>query len=196
LLRPWPARCCSMERAASSRCWSVCGLSSAGVFQRRKVDLLLSLRRLRSCCSRAPPPPSPALPRAAGRSIRPAVLQNHHISPTHALAVRCCRCAGRGERGGRRGRHHLRVLRQHPGRRPAPALPPLPRAACRSIRSLRGQTVCLLPCVTLCVVAAVRRVKDGGGENEPGLSCTRSRHEKDDDKKDKKKVETVLISTI
>ena len=54
----------------------------------------------------------------------------------------------------------------------------------------------MLPCVTPCVVAAVRRVKDGGGENEPGLSCTRSRHEKDDDKKDKKKVETVLISTI
>ena len=74
--------------------------------------------------------------------------------------------------------------------------PPLPRAACRSIRSLCGEIVCLLPCVTPCVVAAVRRVKDGGGENEPGLSCTRSRHEKDDDKKDKKKVETVLISTI
>ena len=54
----------------------------------------------------------------------------------------------------------------------------------------------MLPCVTPCVVAAVRRVKDGGGENEPGLSCTRSRHEKDDDKKDKKEVETVLISTI
>ena len=29
-----------------------------------------------------------------------------------------------------------------------------------------------------------------------GSSCTRSRHEKDDDKVDKKKVETVLISTI
>ena len=79
---------------------------------------------------------------------------------------------------------------------PAPILHPLPRAACRSIRSLCGETVCLLPCVTPCVVAAVRRVKDGGGENEPGLSCTRSRHEKDDDKKDKKKVETVLTSTI
>ena len=76
----------------------------------------------------------------------------------------------------------------------AAALRPLPRAACRSIRSLCGETVCLLPCAPDRVDAAVRRVKDG--ENEPGLSCTRSRHEKDDDKKDKKKVETVLISTI
>ena len=32
-----------MERAAISRCWLVCGLWSAGVFQHRKVALLLSL---------------------------------------------------------------------------------------------------------------------------------------------------------
>ena len=42
-------------------------------------------------------------PRPAARS-RPfdpaAVLWNHQIAPTHALAVRCCRCAGRGEGGG------------------------------------------------------------------------------------------------
>jgi len=120
-------------------------------------------------CSSVPPPPSPAPPRAAGRSTRPAVRHNHRIVHAHARAFRCCWCAGRGEGGGRRRRHHHHVLWQHPGRCPAPTLHPLPRAACRSIRSLCGETVCLLPCVTPCVVAAVRRVKDGGGENEPGL---------------------------
>ena len=72
-------------------------------------------------------------------------------------------------RGGRPGRHHLRVLQQHPGRRPTPALRPLLRAAGHSTRPLRGETVCLLPCMTRYVVAAVCRVRGGGGENEPGL---------------------------
>jgi hypothetical protein len=44
--------------------------------------------------------------------------------------------------------------------------------------------------VTPCVVAAVRRVKGGGGENEPGLRARdRGMIKKGDDKKNKKKVE-------
>ena len=39
-------------------------------------------------------------PAARSRPFDPAaVLQNHRIVPAHALAVRCCRCAGRGEEG-------------------------------------------------------------------------------------------------
>ena len=39
-------------------------------------------------------------PTTRSRPFDPAtVLQNHRIVPTHALAVRCCRCAGRGEEG-------------------------------------------------------------------------------------------------
>ncbi len=130
------------------------------------------------CFSPSPPrchcssAPLPTFPRPGARStpFEPAAVRCSLLfTPPHALAFRCCWCAGRGEGGGRRRRHHHHVLWQHPGRCPAPTLHPLPRAACRSIRSLCGETVCLLPCVTPCVVAAVRRVKDGGGENEPGL---------------------------
>ena len=42
---------------------------------------------------------------------------------------------------------------------------------------------------------AVRRVNGGGRTSKQGL-CTRLTREKDDDRDDKKKVETVLISTI
>ena len=79
----------------------MCGLSPAGAYQRRKVDLLLSLAASAVTARERRCPPSPALARAADRSIRP----------------------------------------------------------------LCGKVACLLPCMTRCVVAAVRRVRGGGGEN-------------------------------
>ena len=61
----------------------------------------------RSLALRQPPgrcAPLLCAPAARSRPFEPgAVRQNHQIAPAHALPVRCCRCAGRGEGGGGEG---------------------------------------------------------------------------------------------
>ena len=57
---------------------------------------------IRSCCSSTPPPPSPAPPRAAGRSIRSAVLRNRRFASSFDSLCGCDCSQGQGRR--RRGR--------------------------------------------------------------------------------------------
>jgi hypothetical protein len=90
-------------------------------------------RHLRSCCSSAPRPAFPR-PRRAQQAVRSSLLRGEPSHCAHScltlplLPVR--RTRGRGRR---RGRHHHRVLRQHPGRRPAPAL-----RRCRAQQAVRS----------------------------------------------------------
>jgi len=72
-------------------------------------------------------------------------------------------------RGGRPGRHHHRVVRHHPARRPAPAL-----RRCRVQQAVRsgllcGEIACVFPRSARCAVAAVHRESDGSGEGEQSL---------------------------
>ena len=89
------------RRSASRRCGSVCAAARSGAFQRRNLDLLLSLAasavtaRARRC------QPSPAPARAAGRSIRPLCGSAVCLS---TRAARCVVLAVRRSRGGPRGR--------------------------------------------------------------------------------------------
>ena len=85
------------------------------------------------CCSRvqppllcldAPPAPSLAPPRAARRSIRPLCCRIVDLCPLIGLALPLLlvrRMRGRW-RGKRQATQHHRVLQQHPGRCPPPAL--------------------------------------------------------------------------
>ena len=63
-------------RSASRRCISVCGLAPSGAFQRRNLDLLLSLAASaeRCHCSSAPLPAFPR-PGACSRPFDPAAVR-------------------------------------------------------------------------------------------------------------------------
>ena len=157
------------------------------------------------CFSPSPPhchcssAPLPAFPRPGARStpFEPAAVRCSLLfTPPHAPAFRCCWCAGRGEGGrGRRRRHHHQVFRQHPAM-PSAHSPPF---AARSVpfdpvavwRNCLFAPLCDSLCRCCCSQGKGRRRRERAGS-----SCTRSRHEKNDDKEDKKKVQTVLISTI
>ena len=152
-------------------------------------------RRLRCHCSSAP---LPTFPRPGARStpFEPAAVRCSLLfTPPHAPAVRCCRCAGRGEGGEARAAPSSRSPAASwamPGARS----PPL---AARSVPFDPGAVwrnrlffpLCDSLCRCCCSQGKGRRRRERAGS-----SSTRSRHEKDDDKVDKKKVETVLISTI
>eukprot|EP01043_Picozoa_sp_COSAG02_P018845 COSAG02_NODE_891_length_16139_cov_29.045885_14_plen_143_part_00 len=88
-------------RSTSRRCGSVCAAARSGAFQRRNLDLLLSLAAsaLTARARRCPPSPAPA--RAAGRSIRPLCGSAVCLS---TRAARCVVLAVRRSRGGPRGR--------------------------------------------------------------------------------------------
>ena len=112
-------------------------------------------RHLLSCCSSAPPPPSPAPPRA--RPFDPACrvkqLSICCFSSPYDSASCCCWCAGRGQGGGEARVAPPSRSSAPSGRRPAPALRPLPRAClstrrCRSHKSIAGRLLplSLLPC--------------------------------------------------
>jgi hypothetical protein len=166
------------------------------LFSTSKVDLLLSLAtpspaaRARRC------PPSATLARS--RPFDPAaVLRDHRIVYAHALPVRCfCRCAGRGQGGGEaRAAPSSRSPAASwatPGARSPPLAArsgPFEPGAARKSRLFAPLHDSLCGCC--CSQGKGRRRRERAGS-----SCTRLRHEKDDDKEDKKKVETVLISTI
>ena len=93
------------RRSASRRCGSVCAAARSGAFQRRNLDLLLSLAasavtaRARRC------QPSPAPARAAGRSIRLLCGSVVRLQPAAArCVVAVVRRARGGDRRGARGR--------------------------------------------------------------------------------------------
>ena len=128
-------------------------------------------RHLLSCCSSAPPPPSPAPPRA--RPFDPACrvkqLSIRCFSPPYGSASCCCWCAGRGQGGGEARVAPPSRSSAPSGRRPAPALRPLPRAAGRSSRPLCGKVACSLSRVLGRVVDSVVRLtgEKGRGEEAP-----------------------------
>jgi hypothetical protein len=120
-----PARASATARAASSGCWLTYGLSAGRCFQRLKIDLLLSLAAP-AAAARARHRRLPRPRRAQGRAIRPlccGIIRSRLLTPCPSVVFAGAQDEGKGE--GRRGRHHHRVPRQHPGRRPAPALRPL-----------------------------------------------------------------------
>jgi hypothetical protein len=173
----------------------VCGSAPSGAFQRRKVDLLLSLATSAAAARarRGPPSPDPA---ARSRPFDPACcVENRRIVPTHALRFRCCRCAGRGEGGGGEGGTIIAFSDSILG----DARRPLCAAAARSRlfdpasawRSCVLAPLCDFLCRCCCSQGKGQRRRERARS-----SCTRLRHEMDDDKEDKKKADTVFISTI
>ena len=148
-------------------------------------------------CLFAYAPPVSAGPAARSRPFDPAtVLRDHRIAPTHASAVRCCRCAGRGGRGKGTGgevapsSRSLAASWATPGARSPPlAARSVPFDPVAVRRSCLFAPLCDFLCRCCCSQGKGRRWRERARS-----SCTRCRHEKDD-KEDKKKVETVRIST-
>jgi len=194
--RPWPARASTTARAASSKCWLIYGLCAAGAFQRRKVDLLLSLAASAAAAARARRRRLPR-PRRAQQAVRSGLLccgiiGSRPLTPWPSVV------AGAQDEG-KGGEARAAPSSRSPAASwatPDARSPPL-AARSRPVEPAAARRNCLFAplhdslCGCCCLQGKGRRRRERAGS-----SCTRLRHEKDDDKEDKKKMETVLISTI
>ena len=118
-------------------------------------------------CSSAPPPPSPAPPRAAGRSARPTVRQIRWFSPPYCSALCCYWCAERGQGGWEARAAPPSRCSAPAGRRPATGALRRCRAqqaVCSGL--LCEQIVCLLPSALDRVVVGVVWLTGQKGEGK------------------------------
>ena len=138
-------------------------MARAGAFQRHKVRSAALPASLRSCCSSPPPG-------RTQQAVRLGLLCGGFAGFAGVFPLTSQHCVVASAQDEGKG-EEARVAPSSRSPTASWATPgahsaPLPRAAGCSIRPLRGEVACLLPCVTSCVVAAVRRVRGGGGENE------------------------------
>ena len=161
----------------------------------------------KSICFSPSPPPLSLLERAAARLPRPWRAADRSIRPLCCGIIGLCTLtpcpsvvAGGQDNGKGRGGEGGTII-AFPGSILGDARRPL-SAPCRAQQAVRpgrcAEKLLVLfaslhdsLCGCCCSQGKGRRRRERAGS-----SCTRLRHEKDDDKEDKKKVETVLISTI